>query len=412
MELVVWILAIGIIIWVMAALVRRGRETDHLERVVENLSLREASDKYEELREFVVQHMMDPISSKITADQARKHIERCVSFQNRIHELQGGDAGPEYRVATRHKLVLDIKNEADRRRGEPPKRNAPQIRLGLSEANQKFEHSKEIVVLQMVDPINSGVTVTEAAEHFEKCVMYLNRICEIEGGISDPEYRLAARENFLSEAKYEAERRRNESPIQSAGRNLDGCDGAGQEKNGGVLSGDNVTAENSMAPISTPNLGSSGVESVINNIYSRLNEVGNFGSKSAEEIYSEQTICDVLEMTAHLETVVAMLDAGRERQMAEGFLNEIDFGELVEDYRSTAEKEGVTLEEVFADQVDANVDWAKNYGETMVQRFDRGELDGSAVVREFCSEQLTGLLAAWILYRLKARKELVAKDKA
>jgi hypothetical protein len=292
METIVWIIAIGAAIWVVTVLVRRGRETDMLEGAAENLDLREANEKYYYAREFAVHQMMDPSGSGITADQARFHIEQCVSFLNRIRKLEGGNSGPEYRVSIRNKVLREIKEEADRRR-EESFQTAP---VSLPKNNDKSQDD------------NSA--------------------------------------------------------------------------NGG-----------------------SGIGLIIENIYLRLTEVEPLGSKSAEEIFSEQSIRDFLEMTTHVETVVAMIGVARQNQLADDFLEKIDYPELIEGYEKSAKERNTTFEDVFAEEVDGQVESAKSYGKLLAQKFENGEIEGSVIVRDFCAEQMTRVLASWMQFRIVAREK-------
>jgi hypothetical protein len=298
METIVWIIAIGIAIWVVIALVRRGRETDMLEGAAENLDLREANEKYYYAREFAVHQMMDPSGSGITADQARFHIEQCVSFLNRIHKLEGGNSGPEYRVAIRNKVLREIKEEADRRR-EDSSQTAP---VSLPKNNDNSQDD---------NPANGG----------------------------------------------------------------------------------------------------SGIGSIIANIYLRLTEVEPLGSKTAEEIFSEQSIRDILEMTTHVETVVVMIGVARQNQLADEFLENIDYQELIEGYEKSAKERNTTFEDVFAEEVDGQVESAKSYGKLLAQKFESGELEGSAIVRDFCADQMTRVLASWMQFRIVIKEKADIEDK-
>ncbi|MBT4932884.1 MAG: hypothetical protein HON18_05540 [Rhodospirillaceae bacterium] len=142
----------------------------------------------------------------------------------------------------------------------------------------------------------------------------------------------------------------------------------------------------------------------VKKIFSRLNQVEYFGTKTAEEIVPKSMIENLLNYSADVETVVAMFCISRQAQMAEGFHEKVQYEEMVEEFNEMAQQKGITFGEVFKDQVDGQVDSANQYSDKLAKRFESGELDGTPMVREYCSDQAVKMITAWIMYRTKIRE--------
>lgn len=140
-------------------------------------------------------------------------------------------------------------------------------------------------------------------------------------------------------------------------------------------------------------------------IYIRLNEEIYFGTKRAEQVISKNVIRELQTYTTDIETVVAMAGIVKQAQFAEDFLKTVHYEKLIEEFKEQADQKGVSFGDVFNDEVDGQVDAAKQYGEKLAERFENGDLDGSKKVRDFCAEYATDMISAWISYRLKMREK-------
>jgi hypothetical protein len=115
MEYFIGFLVIGLVAWVIMSAKMKGQRTDYLEEIASNLDLTEVSRKYEQSLEIVIAQMSDPINSQISKKDAEEHLERCVSYLNRLHEIDGGTGGSEFRLKVRFDLLNKVKAEAARR---------------------------------------------------------------------------------------------------------------------------------------------------------------------------------------------------------------------------------------------------------------------------------------------------------
>lgn len=105
--------ALGIFL-LFRAVRRKRREHFYYEMVLMAAAPEEAKELYENSIRTLISQLIDPIGSGLSQSDAAKCLELAVFAKDRMHQLEGKEHGPAFRLKERPEILTAAKQIADR----------------------------------------------------------------------------------------------------------------------------------------------------------------------------------------------------------------------------------------------------------------------------------------------------------